>query len=102
MEDIPLKHKVLLIEDDDQLAQLVREILDSDKFLVHGVRRGNVALDALRGIEFGTLDRSVNSNISPLRRRFAEATSAPRKIKTIWDAATYSARSRGRSQCFVR
>lgn len=102
MEDVPLKHQVLLIEDEDPLAQLVREILDSDKSLVHGVRRGNVALDALRGIEFDALDRSVNSSISQLRRRFADATSAPCKIKTIWDAATDSARSRGRSQCFVR
>lgn len=222
MEDVLLKHKVLLSEDDDPLAQWVREILDSDKFLVHEVRRGNVALDALRehhlalmipdlllpnlndmavcrrirkllslpalvltarvdldaqvaglqtgandyrvkpielrlliarararallcrmhpapaavgappigdalksdklvisppnrkvtwrgnilkalrGIEFGALDRSVSSSISPLKRRFADATSAPCKLKTIWDAATYSARLRGRSQCFVR
>lgn len=48
MEDVPLKNKVLLVEDDDRLAQWVREYLDNYKLSVHGDRRGDVALDALR------------------------------------------------------
>ncbi|GLZ72508.1 response regulator [Burkholderia contaminans] len=41
-------------------------------------------LKQLRGIEFDGLDRSVDSGISKLRRRFEDASSEPHKIKTIW------------------
>ncbi|KVD96196.1 two-component system response regulator [Burkholderia stagnalis] len=41
-------------------------------------------LKQLRGIEFDGIDRSVDSSISKLRRRFEDASSEPRRIKTIW------------------
>jgi two-component system OmpR family response regulator len=41
-------------------------------------------LKQLRGIEFDGLDRTVDSGISRLRRRFDDASPEPRKIKTIW------------------
>ncbi|EYC51386.1 transcriptional regulator [Hylemonella gracilis str. Niagara R] len=41
-------------------------------------------LKQLRGIEFDGLDRTVDSGISRLRRRFEDASPEPRKIKTIW------------------
>ncbi|ONI94460.1 response regulator [Burkholderia cenocepacia] len=202
MNEVPLKYRVLLIEDDDRLAQLVREYLDGYEFAVTVVRRGDLAVAAvrehqpalvildlmlpnldgmevcrriraftnvpvliltaradvydqvagletgaddyvtkpieprvlvfgeltisppnrtvtwrgepvelktaefnlllilaraagtvlsrddilkqLRGIEFDGLDRSVDSGISKLRRRFEDASSEPHKIKTIW------------------
>jgi len=34
MNEVPLKYRVLLIEDDDRLAQLVREYLDGYEFAV--------------------------------------------------------------------
>jgi two-component system OmpR family response regulator len=41
-------------------------------------------LKQLRGIEFDGLDRTVDSGISRLRRRFDDTSPEPRKIKTIW------------------
>jgi two-component system OmpR family response regulator len=41
-------------------------------------------LKQLRGIEFDGLDRTVDSGISRLRRRFGDASPEPHKIKTIW------------------
>ncbi len=41
-------------------------------------------LKQLRGIEFDGLDRTVDSGISRLRRRFGDASPEPSKIKTIW------------------
>ncbi|QIE27334.1 Transcriptional regulatory protein RstA (plasmid) [Caballeronia sp. SBC1] len=41
-------------------------------------------LKQLRGIEFDGLDRTVDSGISRLRRRFEDASPEPHKIKTIW------------------
>lgn len=41
-------------------------------------------LKQLRGIEFNGLDRSVDSGISKLRRRFDDSGPEPKKIKTIW------------------
>ncbi len=41
-------------------------------------------LRQLRGIEFDGLDRSVDSGISRLRRRFSDTSHEPQKIKTIW------------------
>ncbi|KWK24647.1 two-component system response regulator [Burkholderia stagnalis] len=41
-------------------------------------------LKQLRGIEFDGIDRSVDSSISKLRQRFEDASSEPRRIKTIW------------------
>ncbi|NIE59596.1 MULTISPECIES: response regulator [unclassified Burkholderia] len=48
MNDNPLKYRVLLIEDDDRLAQLVREYLDGYEFAVTVVRRGDLAVAAVR------------------------------------------------------
>ncbi|KVQ64333.1 response regulator [Burkholderia territorii] len=48
MNDNPLKHRVLLIEDDDRLARLVREYLDCYEFEVTVVRRGDLAVAAIR------------------------------------------------------
>ncbi|WP_035056259.1 response regulator [Andreprevotia chitinilytica] len=48
MDDTPLKIKVLLVEDDDRLAQLVREYLSNYEFEVTIVRRGDVAEAAVR------------------------------------------------------
>ena len=48
MYDNPLKYRVLLIEDDDRLAQLVREYLDNYEFTVTVVRRGDLAVAAVR------------------------------------------------------
>ncbi|RQS10565.1 response regulator [Burkholderia sp. Bp8998] len=48
MNDNPLKHRVLLIEDDDRLARLVREYLDGYEFEVTVVRRGDLAVAAVR------------------------------------------------------
>ncbi|AOI65329.1 response regulator [Burkholderia territorii] len=48
MNDNPLKHRVLLIEDDDRLARLVREYLDGYEFEVTVVRRGDLAVAAIR------------------------------------------------------
>ncbi|AOK04171.1 response regulator [Burkholderia sp. AU19243] len=48
MNDNPLKHRVLLIEDDDRLARLVREYLDGYEFDVTVVRRGDLAVAAVR------------------------------------------------------
>ncbi len=48
MNEDPLKHRVLLIEDDDRLAQLVREFLDRYEFAVTIVRRGDLAVAAVR------------------------------------------------------
>ncbi|WP_443193620.1 response regulator [Mycetohabitans sp. B46] len=48
MEDVPFKHKALLVEDNDRLTQWVREYLDSYTFSFHGARRKNAALNALR------------------------------------------------------
>ncbi|NIF65591.1 response regulator, partial [Burkholderia sp. Cy-647] len=48
MTDEPLKHRVLLIEDDDRLAQLVSEYLDGYEFVVTVVRRGDLAVAAVR------------------------------------------------------
>jgi len=48
MNEDPLKYRVLLIEDDDRLAQLVREYLDSYEFAVTVVRRGDLAVAAVR------------------------------------------------------
>jgi two-component system OmpR family response regulator len=47
-EAAPLKHPVLLIEDDDRLAQLIAEYLDGYEFTVTIVRRGDLAEDAVR------------------------------------------------------
>ncbi|EGI77993.1 response regulator, partial [Hylemonella gracilis] len=47
-EAAPLKHPVLLIEDDDRLAQLIAEYLDGYEFAVTIVRRGDLAEDAVR------------------------------------------------------
>ena len=41
-------------------------------------------LKQLRGIEFDGIDRTVDSGISRLRRRFEDASPEPHKIKTIW------------------
>ncbi len=41
-------------------------------------------LRQLRGIEFDGLDRTVDSGISRLRKRFDDASPEPTKIKTIW------------------
>ncbi|WP_035883323.1 response regulator [Cupriavidus metallidurans] len=41
-------------------------------------------LKQLRGIEFDGIDRTVDSGISRLRRRFEDASQEPQKIKTIW------------------
>ncbi|MCS0468279.1 two-component system response regulator BprR, partial [Burkholderia mallei] len=48
MNEVPLKYRVLLIEDDDRLAQLIREYLDSYEFSVTVVRRGDLAVRAVR------------------------------------------------------
>ncbi|AWV04012.1 DNA-binding response regulator [Burkholderia sp. JP2-270] len=48
MNDNPLEHRVLLIEDDDRLARLVREYLDGYEFTVRIVRRGDLAVAAVR------------------------------------------------------
>lgn len=48
MNEVPLKYRVLLIEDDDRLAQLVREYLDGYEFAVTVVRRGDLAVAAVR------------------------------------------------------
>lgn len=48
MNEDTLKHRVLLIEDDDRLAQLVREYLDRHEFAVTVVRRGDLAVAAVR------------------------------------------------------
>ena len=48
MNEDPLKYRVLLIEDDDRLAQLVREYLDGYEFTVTVVRRGDLAVAAVR------------------------------------------------------
>ncbi|OMS11436.1 two-component system response regulator BprR, partial [Burkholderia pseudomallei] len=48
MNEVPLKYRVLLIEDDDRLAQLIREYLDSYEFSVTVVRRGDLAVGAVR------------------------------------------------------
>lgn len=48
MTDAPLKTKVLLIEDDDRLAQLVGEYLGNYEFAVEVVRRGDIAVAAVR------------------------------------------------------
>ncbi|MFV8718733.1 winged helix-turn-helix domain-containing protein, partial [Ralstonia pseudosolanacearum] len=42
-------------------------------------------LKQLRGIEFDGLDRTVDSGISRLRRRFGDASPEPHKIKTDGD-----------------
>jgi len=41
-------------------------------------------LKQLRGIEFDGLDRTVDSGISRLRRKFEDASPEPQRIKTIW------------------
>ncbi|OTP66529.1 Transcriptional regulatory protein RstA [Caballeronia sordidicola] len=41
-------------------------------------------LKQLRGIEFDGMDRTVDSGISKLRRRFDDGGPEPHKIKTIW------------------
>ncbi|WP_186085582.1 response regulator [Burkholderia gladioli] len=48
MTEETLKHRVLLIEDDDRLAQLVSEYLDGYEFVVTVVRRGDLAVAAVR------------------------------------------------------
>jgi len=48
MPDGPLKTKVLLIEDDDRLAQLISEYLSNYEFAVEVVRRGDIAVAAVR------------------------------------------------------
>lgn len=48
MSEAMAKHKVLLIEDDDRLAQLVSEYLGNYEFSVEVVRRGDIAVDAVR------------------------------------------------------
>ena len=48
MTEGPLKTKVLLIEDDDRLAQLVSEYLGNYEFAVDVVRRGDIAVAAVR------------------------------------------------------
>ena len=48
MNDDPLKYRVLLIEDDDRLAQLVREYLDGYEFTVTVAHRGDLAVAAVR------------------------------------------------------
>ncbi|MXN75978.1 response regulator [Burkholderia sp. 4701] len=48
MDEDTLKYRVLLIEDDDRLAQLVREYLDRYEFAVTVVRRGDLAVAAVR------------------------------------------------------
>ncbi|PZR42380.1 response regulator [Paraburkholderia fungorum] len=48
MNDAPLKTSVLLIEDDDRLAQLIGEYLNSYEFNVTIVRRGDTAVAAVR------------------------------------------------------
>jgi two-component system OmpR family response regulator len=55
------------------LARAAGEVLSRDDILKQ-----------LRGIEFDGLDRTVDSGISRLRRRFEDASPEPRKIKTIW------------------
>ncbi|MCX4166155.1 MULTISPECIES: response regulator [Paraburkholderia] len=47
-EATPLKHPVMLIEDDDRLAQLIAEYLGSYEFAVTIVRRGDIAVAAVR------------------------------------------------------
>ncbi|MFV8670996.1 DNA-binding response regulator, partial [Ralstonia pseudosolanacearum] len=44
MAEAPLKTRVLLIEDDDRLAQLVSEYLGNYEFTVEVVRRGDIAV----------------------------------------------------------
>ena len=48
MNEAPLKTSVLLIEDDDRLAQLIGEYLNSYEFSVTIVRRGDTAVAAVR------------------------------------------------------
>ena len=48
MNEVSPKYNVLLIEDDDRLAQLVAEYLDSYEFAVTIVRRGDIAVAAVR------------------------------------------------------
>ncbi|MDO3585835.1 response regulator, partial [Ralstonia pseudosolanacearum] len=48
MAEAPLKTRVLLIEDDDRLAQLVSEYLGNYEFTVEVVRRGDIAVAAVR------------------------------------------------------
>jgi two-component system OmpR family response regulator len=48
MTEVPLKYSVLLIEDDDRLAQLIAEYLGTYEFTVTIVRRGDTAVAAVR------------------------------------------------------
>ncbi|AOY94817.1 DNA-binding response regulator [Cupriavidus sp. USMAA2-4] len=51
MNEAMAKHQVLLIEDDDRLAQLVSEYLGNYEFSVQVVRRGDIAVDAVRRLQ---------------------------------------------------
>ena len=51
MNEVPLKVSVLLIEDDDRLAQLVGEYLEGYEFTVTIVRRGDTAVAAVRELK---------------------------------------------------
>lgn len=55
------------------LAKGVGEVLSREQLI-----------QALRGIEFNGVDRSVDVAISKLRRKFEDDPSEPRKIKTVW------------------
>jgi two-component system OmpR family response regulator len=48
MNEVSPKYNVLLIEDDDRLAQLIAEYLDGYEFAVTIVRRGDTAVAAIR------------------------------------------------------
>jgi two-component system, OmpR family, response regulator len=47
LDEEPLKHRVLLVEDDDRLAQLIAEFLERYEFAVSIVREGDLALGAI-------------------------------------------------------
>ena len=48
MDEDTLKHRVLLIDDDDRFARLVRDYLGRYEFAVTVVRRGDLAVAAVR------------------------------------------------------
>jgi two-component system OmpR family response regulator len=50
-------------------------------------------LQQVRGIEFNGIDRSIDVAISKLRRKFEDASTEPRRIKTVWGKGYLFSRS---------
>lgn len=92
-----MEQTLLLVEDDDTIAQLVQQQLREAGFAVHREADGLLAMAAIKarrydlvllnrvwGSGFDGYEHTVNSHINRLRSKIQSDISQPRLIETVW------------------